>query len=260
MNSIHCDRAPRIAQDHRLEKHAAGQCAVMDSPAGKTGWPRRGNEPCEEVRGLRKTVGRNFAPLKSNLVVIKRCLELVLPSIRSVFGSPDRASAERRFKEIVTRYATRAPKPAAWMEENLPQGLTVLSLPQAHQKSLRTTNGLERVNQELKRRTRVARMFSDKASLLRLVSALLLRSATNGKVKNPPHHETANPAFSLDAQTYFRIGPNRRIRAVRKNLTWKIRASASARAATLISSGHFSRRFARFSATRPIRSDNLKSR
>jgi transposase-like protein len=59
------------------------------------------------------------------------------------------------------------------MEENLPQGLTILSLPQAHQKRLRTTNGLEPVNQELKRRTRVARMFPNEASLLRLVSALL---------------------------------------------------------------------------------------
>jgi len=97
----------------------------------------------------------------------------VATAIRSVFECPDRASAERRLKEIVARYATSAPKLAAWMEENLPQGLTIFSLPQAHQKRLRTSNGLERVNQELKRRTRVARMFPNEASLLRLVSALL---------------------------------------------------------------------------------------
>jgi transposase-like protein len=97
----------------------------------------------------------------------------VATAIRSVFESPDRASADRRLKEVVARYALSAPKLAAWMEENLPQGLTILSLPQAHQKRLRTTNGLERVNQELKRRTRVARMFPNEASLLRLVSALL---------------------------------------------------------------------------------------
>ena len=101
----------------------------------------------------------------------------VATAIRSVFDSPDRASAERRLKEIVTRYATSAPKLATWMEENLPQGLTVFSLPQAHQKRLRTTNGLERVNQELKRRTRVARMFPNEASLLRLVSALLAETS-----------------------------------------------------------------------------------
>ena len=97
----------------------------------------------------------------------------VAAAIRSVFDSPDRASADRRLKEIVARYAVSAPKLAAWMEENLPQGLTIFNLPVAHQKRLRTTNGLERVNQELKRRTRVARMFPNEASLLRLISALL---------------------------------------------------------------------------------------
>ena len=78
---------------------------------------------------------------------------------------------------MVRRYAPSAPKLAAWMEENLPQGLTILSLPAAHQKRLRTTNGLERVNQEIKRRTRVARMFPNEASLLRLVSALLAETS-----------------------------------------------------------------------------------
>jgi len=101
----------------------------------------------------------------------------VAAALRSVFDSPDRASAERRLKEVVARYAPSAPKLAAWLEENLPQGLTVLSLPAAHQKRLRTTNGLERVNQELKRRTRVARMFPNEASLLRLVSALLAETS-----------------------------------------------------------------------------------
>ncbi len=58
------------------------------------------------------------------------------------------------------------------MEENLPQGLTVFVLPPAHQTRLRTSNAVERVNQELQRRTRVARLFPNGASLLRLISAL----------------------------------------------------------------------------------------
>jgi len=45
------------------------------------------------------------------------------------------------------------------MEENLPQGLAVFAFPAAHQRRLRTTNPLERVNMELKRRTRVAGLF-----------------------------------------------------------------------------------------------------
>ena len=97
----------------------------------------------------------------------------VAAAIRSVFDSPSRPAAQMRLKEVATRYIKTAPKLAAWMEENLPQGLNVFELPAAHQKRVRTSNALERVNQELKRRTRVASLFPNEASLLRLVSALL---------------------------------------------------------------------------------------
>jgi putative transposase len=97
----------------------------------------------------------------------------VAQAIRSVFLCPDRPAAERRLKEIVALYATSAPKLSAWMEANLPQGFAVFALPPAHQRRLRTTNGLERVNRELKRRTHVAGLFPNEASLLRLVSAVL---------------------------------------------------------------------------------------
>ena len=65
-------------------------------------------------------------------------------------------------------------KLAAWMEENIPDGLTVTTLPPAHRRRLRTTNMLERVNKEIKRRTRVATLFPNDDSLLRLVSAVLI--------------------------------------------------------------------------------------
>jgi putative transposase len=97
----------------------------------------------------------------------------VAHAIRTVFNSPDLPSAQRRLKEVAADYAASAPKLTAWMEENLPQGFTVFALPQAHQRRLRTTNALERVNMELKRRTRVASLFPNEASLLRLVTALL---------------------------------------------------------------------------------------
>ena len=100
--------------------------------------------------------------------------EKVAQDIRSVFNSPDRPAADLRLKKIAADYATTAPKLSAWMEENLPQGLSVFALPAAHQRKLRTSNALERVNQELKRRTRVARMFPNEASVLRLVTALLV--------------------------------------------------------------------------------------
>jgi transposase-like protein len=60
-----------------------------------------------------------------------------------------------------------------WMEHNRPEGLTVFSFPAAHRRRIRTTNGLERVSQEIRRRTRVVWIFPNEASCLRLVSALL---------------------------------------------------------------------------------------
>ena len=101
----------------------------------------------------------------------------VAEAIRSVFLSPDLPSAQRRLKEVIAHYAAGTPKLAAWMEENIPQGFSVFAFPVAHRKRLRTTNPLERVNQELKRRTRVARVFPNEASLLRLVSALLAETS-----------------------------------------------------------------------------------
>jgi transposase-like protein len=58
------------------------------------------------------------------------------------------------------------------MEPNVPEGLNVFALREAHHRRLRTVNGLERVNGELRRRTRVATLFPNEASLLRIVSAL----------------------------------------------------------------------------------------
>ena len=66
-------------------------------------------------------------------------------------GCPSRLAAEQRLKELVAHYAKTAPKLAAWLEENLPQGFTVFTLPAAHQQRMRTSNALERVNQERKR-------------------------------------------------------------------------------------------------------------
>ena len=67
-----------------------------------------------------------------------------------------------------------APALVEWAEESIPQGLTVFDRPQAHRLRLRTTNGLERLNREIKRRTRAASLFPNEAALLRLASAILV--------------------------------------------------------------------------------------
>ena len=98
----------------------------------------------------------------------------VAADIRAIFNAQDHSDAEALLKRTVQKYEKIAPKLADWMEQNLPEGLTVFAFPAAHRRLIRTTNGVERVNKELKRRTRVAGIFPNEASCLRLVSALLM--------------------------------------------------------------------------------------
>jgi len=85
-----------------------------------------------------------------------------------------RETAETFLKKAVEKYALLAPKLADWMEVNIPEGFTVFSFPRAHQRRLRTSNYLERLSQEIKRRTRIVRVFPNEQSCLRLVSAILM--------------------------------------------------------------------------------------
>jgi transposase-like protein len=101
----------------------------------------------------------------------------VAADLRGVFNAGDRGEAERLLKLAVEKYQKTAPRLANWMEANIPQGLTVFGLPASHRRRLRTTNMLERLNKEIKRRTRVATLFPNEQSLLRLVSAVLIETS-----------------------------------------------------------------------------------
>ena len=97
----------------------------------------------------------------------------VASDIRAVFNAPDRTEAEARLKRSIEKYTASAPRLAAWMESNLHEGLTVFDFPEAHRRLIRTTNGLERVNEEIRRRPRVVGIFPNAAACLRLVTAIL---------------------------------------------------------------------------------------
>ena len=101
----------------------------------------------------------------------------VAADIRAIFNAPDKHEAERLLEKFVERYQATAPKLVSWAEEALPQGFTVFILSASHRRRLRTTNLVERLNEEIKRRTRVARLFPNEASCLRLVSAVLMEIA-----------------------------------------------------------------------------------
>jgi len=77
-------------------------------------------------------------------------------------------------KKVIEKYALLAPKLADWMEVNIPEGFTAFSFPREHQRRLQTSNFLERLSQEIKRRTRVVRVFPNEQACLRLVSAILM--------------------------------------------------------------------------------------
>lgn len=98
----------------------------------------------------------------------------VAADLRAVFTAPDRREADRLLAAMIEKYRATAPKLAAWLETDVPEGLTVFALPAAQRVRLRTTNVLERLNEEIRRRTRVALLFPNEASLLRLASAVLI--------------------------------------------------------------------------------------
>ncbi len=95
-----------------------------------------------------------------------------LVELRWLYGRRDAAEARRDLAAWLAKWQARYPRLCAWVEENIEETFTFYRLPLAHHKHLKSTNMLERLNQELKRRTRIVRIFPNGASCLRLVRAL----------------------------------------------------------------------------------------
>ncbi|WP_133131474.1 IS256 family transposase [Legionella yabuuchiae] len=99
--------------------------------------------------------------------------------IRDIFNAASLSDAERLLKAAVEHYSKGNPKLAEWLEQNIPEGFAVFSgnIPKNHRKRLRTTNPLERLNREIKRRTRTACLFPNEAACLRLVTAVVMETS-----------------------------------------------------------------------------------
>ena len=103
----------------------------------------------------------------------KDMLTEVVADIRTIFDAPDRITADAYLAKAVEKYSKIASHLSEWMATNIPEGLTVFAFPAVFRKQLRTTNGLERLHREVRRRARVVSIFPNPASCLRLVSAIL---------------------------------------------------------------------------------------
>lgn len=117
----------------------------------------------------------------------------VAADIRSMFNAPDRKTAEEFLQAAIQKYAVSAPRLSAWLEENLSEGFTFFDFPLEHRKSIRTTNSLERINREIRRRTRVVGVFPNEASCLRLISALLMEISEEWQIGK---HYCAGKSFN----------------------------------------------------------------
>jgi putative transposase len=103
----------------------------------------------------------------------KYMLAEVAEDIRTIFNAPDRPTAEAYLARTVQKYQKTAFRLAEWLATNIPEGLAVFAFPVAHRRWLRTTNGVERLHREVRRRARVVSIFPNPSSCLRLVSAIL---------------------------------------------------------------------------------------
>ena len=95
-----------------------------------------------------------------------------LQELRWMYERRNVEEARRDLKSWLEKWAAKYPKLCAWVEANIEETWTFYRLPVAHHKHLKSTNLLERFNQEIKRRTLVVRIFPDEASCLRLVRAV----------------------------------------------------------------------------------------
>jgi len=102
-----------------------------------------------------------------------------LQELRWMYDRRDLAEVRRDLAQWLARWQTKYPKLTAWAEDNIEETLTFYRLPRAHHKHLKSTNMLERLNQEIKRRTQVVRIFPNAESCLRLVRALAVETHEN---------------------------------------------------------------------------------
>ena len=142
----------------------------------------------DDHKGLRAAIDRHFqgalwqrcqVHFLRNVLghVSKKDRRWVMDLMRAITNAETLPAARQALREAVTALEVRYPRVAALLDEHGEEMLAVYQLPEPHRKRMRSTNMLERQNQELKRRTRVVRIFPGERSCLRLVTALAMETS-----------------------------------------------------------------------------------
>jgi len=138
----------------------------------------------DDHAGLVKAAHRHFqgvlwqrcqVPLQRNVLgrTPRHLRAQMATGLRHIFQAADIPMARTAFTALAAALEGKADRALAVLEEGLEDALTVLVLPEKYRTRLRTTNGMERLNEEIRRRERVIRIFPNEASALRLIGALL---------------------------------------------------------------------------------------
>jgi transposase-like protein len=143
----------------------------------------------DDHEGLKAAISRHFQGASHQrcqvhyarnllgMVGAKKRKELAA-DLRAIFAAPAREQALRIASSVAERWREQGhEKVAEHLEEPVEECLSCLSFPESHRRRIRTTNGQERLNQEIKRRTRVVRIFPNREACLRLVTALVVEQS-----------------------------------------------------------------------------------
>jgi len=100
----------------------------------------------------------------------KRHQDELKMKLRSMFDAIDMSTARKLYSEIVTDFAAKA---IECLENGFEDAMAIMAIPEYYRRRLRSTNAVERLNEEIRRRERVIRIFPNSASALRLLGAVL---------------------------------------------------------------------------------------
>ena len=107
----------------------------------------------------------------------RRKAKLYIPLLKDIFAATSREDAIIRKNKLLDQLEDEKPEVARWIDEEIESCFSVYNLPTSHQRRMRSTNMIERLNQELKRRSNVIRIFPNEASCIRLLGTLCMEQS-----------------------------------------------------------------------------------